>query len=212
MNVQEVFIHEVLSRVPPGRRRAQIDADLRAHLAERVEHGESIEEAIRQFGDPADLADSYLAAIPLVSASFGARVLARLVDFAAIAAVTCATLWTAWQVVGPRGVPFGRVDGFWAEPIMLGLIILLGVVLCPGYFVVGEYYTGETLGKRAMSIHVVRESGARITIGQALLRSLPLFASFFLLDVVFALFTEKNQRAFELISKTRVVLNDEDAG
>ena len=55
----------------------------------------------------------------------------------------------------------------------------------------------------------MRESGARISGGQSLVRQLPLVFSFFFLDVIFALFTDKHQRAFELISKTRVVRNDD---
>ena len=37
------------------------------------------------------------------------------------------------------------------------------------------------------------------------MRSLPLIFQVFWIDVLFALFTEKHQRAFELLSKTRVV-------
>ena len=56
-----------------------------------------------------------------------------------------------------------------------------------------------------MGIHVVRESGARISLGQALLRQLPFFGQFFFIDALFALFTERRQRAFELLTKTRAV-------
>ena len=99
MNVEEVFIQEVLSRIPPGTRRAQIEMDLRAHLAERIEHGATVDEAIRQFGDPGELADSYLAAVPLVSATFPARAAAKLIDFFAIAAAAL-----SFKVPRPAGV------------------------------------------------------------------------------------------------------------
>ena len=56
-----------------------------------------------------------------------------------------------------------------------------------------------------MGIRVVRESGARISLGQSVLRQLPFFAQFFFIDALFALFTERRQRAFELITKTRAV-------
>ena len=42
-------------------------------------------------------------------------------------------------------------------------------------------------------------------LGQALLRQLPFFAQFFFIDALFVLFTEKHQRAFELVTKTRAV-------
>ena len=64
---------------------------------------------------------------------------------------------------------------------------------------------GQTLGKCLMGIRAVRESGARISIGQSIVRQLPIFLEVFAIDALFALFTEKNQRAFELLSKTRVV-------
>jgi uncharacterized RDD family membrane protein YckC len=73
------------------------------------------------------------------------------------------------------------------------------------YTVIAEYRHGRTLGKRLMGIHVVRESGARISLGQSLLRQLPFFGQFFFIDALFALFTERRQRAFELLTKTRAV-------
>ena len=79
----------------------------------------------------------------------------------------------------------------------------IGSVL--GYTIAAEHYAGQTVGKRLMGIHVVRESGARISLGQSAIRQLPLLGQIFFIDVLFALFTEKHQRAFELLSKTRVV-------
>ena len=70
MRPEERFIQDVLNHIPPGPQRKRIEMDLRAHLADRVEHGQTIEEAIRQFGDPAELADSYLASVPLVAGDF----------------------------------------------------------------------------------------------------------------------------------------------
>ena len=51
----------------------------------------------------------------------------------------------------------------------------------------------------------MRESGAQIGLGQSLLRQLPFFAQFFWIDVWFALFTTRSQRAFEMLTKTRAV-------
>jgi uncharacterized RDD family membrane protein YckC len=63
----------------------------------------------------------------------------------------------------------------------------------------------RTPGKKLMGLHVVRESGTRITFGQAIVRQLPVFLQIFLVDALFALFTERHQRAFELLSRTRTV-------
>ena len=42
-------------------------------------------------------------------------------------------------------------------------------------------------------------------MGQAIVRQLPMFLQVYWIDVMFALFTDKSQRAFEMLSKTRVV-------
>jgi uncharacterized RDD family membrane protein YckC len=73
------------------------------------------------------------------------------------------------------------------------------------YPLLAEYRYGKTLGKHWLGLRVVRESGARISFGQSVVRQLPLFLEVFWIDVLFALFTDKHQRAFELLSKTRVV-------
>jgi uncharacterized RDD family membrane protein YckC len=80
------------------------------------------------------------------------------------------------------------------------------------YTVTAEYWLGQTIGKRIAGLHVVRESGAPISLGQALVRLLPVAFQFYWVDVLFALFTERHQRAFELLSKTRVVRTSASAG
>jgi uncharacterized RDD family membrane protein YckC len=95
------------------------------------------------------------------------------------------------------------------EAVFIALVLL--VALCGTFFlgvytVVAEFNTGQTVGKRASGIHVVREDGRRIGLGQAVVRQLPMPLNVYWIDAMFALFTDKRQRAFELLSKTRVVL------
>ena len=59
--------------------------------------------------------------------------------------------------------------------------------------------------KHLLKLRVVRESGGGISFGQSVVRQLPVFVQVGWIDVLFALFTERKQRAFELLSKTRVV-------
>jgi len=206
MRREDQFIDEVLARVPHGPRREQIETDLRSHIAERVDAGMSVEEAIRQFGDPEALAESYLSSIPLESASFMSRVGAKLVDFPAILGSGCLLMYLGWQMFGPEGTSFiPQLTAPEKSPVFLALCVGIAIIVGPGYFIFSEYLTDTTLGKRVAGIRVVRESGARIGLGQSFVRQIPLIGSFFLIDVLFALFTEKKQRAFELISKTRVV-------
>ena len=86
------------------------------------------------------------------------------------------------------------------------LAIFFGLIAFSVYTATAEYRAGGTLGKQLMGIRVVRESGARIGLGQAWLRQLPFFGQFFFIDALFALFTERRQRAFELLTKTRAVV------
>jgi uncharacterized RDD family membrane protein YckC len=203
MMVEDEFVSEVMSRIPAGSRRDQIEIDLRAHIAERMEHGQTIEQAISQFGNPSLLAESYLSSIPLVSASFMSRVVAKLIDLPGVLVAAGFVVYIAWQLTGPHDAPF--FPGFTQNPVTLVICVITAIVMIPGYFIAAEHLTGKTLGKHVMGLHVVRESGARITLGQAFVRQIPLVGEFFFLDALFALVTDKKQRAFELISKTRTV-------
>jgi uncharacterized RDD family membrane protein YckC len=190
------YVQSVIDYVPRGLAlRDAIAMELRSHMAERQAHGQPLDEVIRQLGDPLTLAESYLAAVPLQSARFWPRAGAKVIDFLLACAGVAAFAWFLWYVLPP--------EGFYWAPF---LCILMFLLLFPVYTAAAEYRAGQTIGKRLMSIRVVRESGARIGLGQALLRQLPFFGQFFFIDVLFALFTDRSQRAFELLTKTRAVL------
>lgn len=194
------YVAQVLGRLPPDSEiRSQVEMEVRSHAAERLEHGESIDAALKQLGDPVTLAESYLAAVPLVPVPFWTRVWAKLIDFALVGAILAPFVWlaaTAHLSGFMAVVPFA-ICGF-------GLAVAL-----PGYPIVAEYRFGQTVGKHLFGLRVVRESGARISLGQSFVRQLPAFLQVFWIDALFALFTDRHQRAFELLSKTRVVLKPE---
>jgi uncharacterized RDD family membrane protein YckC len=190
------YISRVLAAMPAATpQRSQIAVELRGHIAERMEDGRSADDVLRQLGDPVALAESYLSAVPLVSAPFGPRAIAKLLDIAIVV------------------VFMGGIAGFFTQflpfeamiPFAIAIVLVGGSFVFGLYTIVSEYAAGETAGKRAMKLRVVRESGARISLGQAVVRQLPMFLQIYMIDVLFALFTEKRQRAFELLSKTRVV-------
>jgi uncharacterized RDD family membrane protein YckC len=191
----DAYIQSVVECVPPRMGlRGQIAMELRSHIAERLEHGQPLDDVLRQFGDPRVLAESYLAAVPLQSVGFLRRALAKLIDFLVIVAFVGGLAAFLWMI-GPDELA-------WFLPMLCILGCLLGLF---GYTILAEHYAGQTVGKRVMGIHVVRESGARISLGQSAIRQLPLLGQIFFIDVLFALFTDKHQRAFELITKTRAV-------
>jgi uncharacterized RDD family membrane protein YckC len=193
------YIDRVLEFLPPGTpERDQIATELRGHIAERLASGQPPQTVLQQLGDPLALAESYLAAVPLRSGTFGRRAVAKLIDVALIlmvvVPVACLTFFASPDAV---------------RPLVL-FVSLVGVsFLAAAYLVVAEARYGQTVGKRLMSLRVVRESGARITMGQAVVRQLPMFLQMYWIDVLFALFTDKHQRAFELLSRTRVVETDD---
>lgn len=197
MTVEEHYVSQVLARLPriPALQ-SQVAMELRSHIAERVEHGQTVAVAIAQLGDPVTLAESYLAAIPLLPATFWRRGAAKILDFVAF---VCVCLPVVWLI--SRLAPF--------EIVLLGVVLIL--VSGSLYPLVAEYIWGETLGKHLLGLRVVRESGGRISFGQSVVRQLPMVLQVFWIDVLFALFTEKHQRAFEVLSKTRVVLATEEA-
>ena len=86
--------------------------------------------------------------------------------------------------------------------------ILLIVLIAMGFWLLSaaaEARYSRTPGKKMLGLYVVRESGARISFGQAMVRQLPAFLNILFIDALFALFTERHQRAFELLSRTRTV-------
>ena len=192
----DLYIQSVMDRVPEGMPlRDQIAMELRSHIAERVERGQVLEDVLRQLGDPLTLAESYLSSVPLQRADALPRVAAKIID-AGVSAGTGAILGCAlWLLLPAHLAPF-------ALPASM-IVAAFGFVV---YTVFAEYAEGRTIGKRVMHLRVVTESGARISLGQSMLRQLPFLAEFFVIDALFALFTERHQRAFELLTKTRTVV------
>lgn len=189
------YVQSVIDHMPHGSPlRDQIAMELRSTIAERVTQGQPLDEVLAQLGDPLALAESYLSAIPLSAAPASSRLVAKLVDVALVALIAVAISALLWAVL-PRELGF-------VIPIVCVLGGLCGFI---SYTVAAEYRTGHTLGKRLLGIRVVRESGARISLGQSLLRQLPFLGQFFFIDALFVLFTDKKQRAFEILSKTRAV-------
>ena len=203
---QDDYIRQVTEKLPTRSLREQVATELRGMIADRVERGQSVEEAIRQLGDPAALAESYLANVPLVKAPFGRRLAAKALDVLvalAILAVPAFGMIVTFYVVPSHmeGDPLTRPWIFW--PLLYtGLVGVIGASL---YTVISEAMTGQTLGQRAAGLRVVTEAGTRISWGQAFLRQLPLALQISMVDALFALFTKNRQRAFELITRTRVV-------
>jgi uncharacterized RDD family membrane protein YckC len=202
--------------------RAAIAEDIRAHIAELRAHGATEQEAIERLGTPAEVAAAFAEATPsgaevpgstldrlirewqggliLQYASFSQRVTAFVIDIAIAAVCIIALIAIAFTA------PF---EGAQTGAMLIGLfaykIIIVGSSVF--YFPLLEWRWGQTIGKRAMKLRVVTIGGERISLLAAFIRRLPLFMQFFPLDALFALFTERHQRAFDMVART-VVTSD----
>lgn len=192
----DAYIASVLDQMPNDTPlRDQIAMELRGHVAERQEQGVEMDDILDQLGDPKLLAESYLSAVPLEAASAGERLAAKFID-AFMSLLVLVPLMYLCTRVAP-GIPLVTVV------LLVGLgggCVLLGI-----YTTIAESSSDQTIGKKWMGIRVVRETGARISYGEALVRQLPLVFQVIWVDALFALFTDRSQRAFELLSRTRVV-------
>ena len=181
MRTADNYIDSVLRHMPRATPlRAQIALELRGHFAERVANGQSLDDVVRQLGDPATLAESYLSAVPLVSAPFLRRAAAKIIDVL--------TLIVADVIVaGPLVWLLWGNEGLMVFVPLLALIFTNVIFLV--YTVAAESQWGQTIGKHFLGVAPCwRESGARVSVGQAFVRHLPVFLQVFAIDVVIALF------------------------
>lgn len=193
----EDYVGRVLAALPPSLPdREQIGLELRGHIAERVAEGRSLEEVLGQLGEPSALAASYGGAESLTSAPHGPRLAAKLIDAGLSAALSL-----------PVAIVGGLLGHDTATFVAIAGGLLLGWLAFWGGTVWAEHRWGRTPGKHWMGLRVVTEAGARVSLGQAAVRQLPLLLQIFWIDAMFAVFTERRQRAFELLSHTRVVLD-----
>jgi len=198
----DAYVNRVLSALPPATpRREQIAMELRGHISERLDSGQPLQVVLDQLGDPVALAESYLSAIPLVAGDFWSRATARLIDFGLPVVLLAPVAALIWFATPPEYVPW-----------LLFSYVFAGSAAIAIYPMVAEAKYGKTVGKHLRGLRVVTESGAQISTGQAIVRNLPWLLEVWWIDALFALFTDKSQRAFELLSKTRVVRSTRDQG
>lgn len=197
------FVGDVMRRIAPGiPDRERIELDLRMHLAERIEAEGDEVRALDRMGDPEEVARSFLAEIEPPLSSPGVRLGAFLFD----AGLCLASILAAGVVyVGVIDALSGAGGPSVSEGIAVFLVVMVFVVPALLYFPVLEARFGQTAGKRLFGAYVARESGERAGLGAAVVRRLPLLFEFWFIDALFVPFTEKRQRAFDIIAKTVVV-------
>jgi uncharacterized RDD family membrane protein YckC len=206
MSEAERYLHEVLRHVPAAfpERRARIAADLRSHLSESIAAGESEEGAVRRMGPAEQTAGTFLQGAPLPLAPLADRLGAYVLDNALLAAPVLAAFALA-GMRDPAWLASLEQPNTAGARIVVAAVIVATVAVSLLYFPVLEARSGQTPGKRLFGIAVVKASGTAVRFGTAMLRRLPSLFNFALLDAVFAPFTAKRQRAFDIVAGTLVV-------
>jgi len=196
------YIEEVLRNVfatPEDRNR--LETDLRSHFSEAEAEGRAPREIIDGLGTPEEVAAAFNADRKFRYAGFWQRLVAFIGDLGLLTFMAVPILGVG-LFLGFGGENPDQVSIAWLLICGFMILALGGVYIF--YFPLLESHYGKTLGKHLMGIRVLRENGAPIGLGQAFVRRLSLFFEMLWIDALFIPFTEKKQRALDIIAKTVV--------
>jgi predicted Zn finger-like uncharacterized protein len=135
-------------------------------------------------------------------AGFWVRVLAYLIDWVLLVTVQTALSLLINLIIGMLGIV---TEG---DPAISTIIWLFGAVLSISYAVFFTGYCGQTPGKMALRIKVIRTDGSPINYGRAALREVPgKFISSILLGIGYLMvaFDNRKQGLHDKIADTYVI-------
>lgn len=208
MNEVQSYVGQVLRNITaPTQERQRIESDLTAHLEQAVAAGEPAKQVIARMGTPIEVAAEFMAQIPLHYAGFWRRLAAYIIDLAILIAVD--GIFAILALILVSLVPPHPVGVDWAlGAVLLGLLAsallsIIGVLLL--YFPILEARFGQTAGKHLLRLRVLKEDGLPIGYKEAFIRRLSFYFRILPLDSLFIPFTDKRQRAFDLVARTIVV-------
>jgi uncharacterized RDD family membrane protein YckC len=202
MKLVDRYIDDVMHNVFAGPEdRERLEADLRSHFAEAEAEGRIPREVIEALGSAEEVAAAFNAERQIRYAGFWQRLVAFVGDMGLLACLILPVLLLGLSmgVLGaePGEVPVTRFVLF----IPIGLAVFGLFVF---YFPLLESHFGKTFGKHLMRIRVVRENGSPIGLGQAFVRRLSFYFEMLAVDALFIPFTDKRQRALDIVAKTVV--------
>ena len=208
MNV-ESYLREVTERIfGPRANVSRLQEDLRARFEEGLSRGESTASIVEHLGTPEEVAAAFMEDVEFDFAGLFQRLFAFAADIG---------VWVliAFPFVALLALVMPSLEGHasWLGVVAVAsaatlALSFLGILIF--YFPLLESHFGATPGKRLMGLEVRSESGARIGLGAGFLRRLSFYFEILVLDSLFVPFTQKKQRAFDIVAKT-VVLRDPDA-
>ncbi|NIO22819.1 MAG: hypothetical protein GTN38_02210 [Candidatus Aenigmarchaeota archaeon] len=143
-------------------------------------------------------------------AGVGSRIVAIIID--------TIILWIIAVIIA---IPLGLLSAFtgmmtdvtammnlFANAAIWGTFTVVNAIIWILYFSYFESTSGQTPGKRAMSIKVTKEDGSKATFVDALVRTILRIIDgifFYILGLIIILVTEKKQRLGDILARTIVV-------
>jgi len=202
MNTADRYVDDVMRNVfAVAEDRDRLQADLRSHFSEGEAEGRTPRQVIAGLGTPEEVAAAFNAERELDYASFWQRLVAFFGDAGLLMCLVLPVLGLG-LMAGVVGEEPGDIAIVWLIPFGLLFLAILGLGIF--YFPLLEAHYGKTLGKRLMRLRVVRETGSPIGLGQAFVRRLSFYFDMLWVDALFIFFTDKNQRALDIVAKTVV--------
>ncbi|MGZ3496998.1 MAG: RDD family protein [Vulcanimicrobiaceae bacterium] len=143
-------------------------------------------------------------------AGLGSRFLAVVLDLMIQLAIVIAIFWSL-ALIGSHA-PHGSLSasGKLATAMLTATVITIVFIVFFGYFVILEWaWNGQTPGKKALGIRVVRDGGYPIDLGSSLIRNLirvgEAAAGFYALSAASTLLSAENKRLGDIAAGTIVV-------
>ncbi len=140
-------------------------------------------------------------------AGIGSRFVALLLDWLLIAVAATVVALFALFIFGVLGAS-NKLHSL--GPWFAGILLLIGFLFVWGYFAFFEaYWTGQTPGKRAMKLRVIKDTGRQITLFEALARNLLRYVDYlpglYLAGVITMLCNKRHKRLGDYVAGTLVV-------
>jgi uncharacterized RDD family membrane protein YckC len=208
MNAMDQYIRDVMDYITASsEEKARIESDLRAHMQEALDTGVSLDEIIKRMGTPLEVATGFMSQVKLELAGFWPRLFAFLIDMLVI--FITASFFAVSAILLSNLVPRHPAGGGYLGGAILILLVIgstlaaLGIILA--YFPLLEGRFGYTLGKHLLGLHVLTEEGLPIGYKEAILRRLSYYFEMLPVDALFIPFTQKKQRAFDIVARTIVI-------